>query len=132
MTDRLTPEAVKAARERVTQFLMMQLPGQPMMMHMGTSSLVNELDAIALDWLRLKEENAILRTEKHADAEAIAHLKELEKERDELIAALTKIRDQDVPPVDGDRPNVCVHSRTMDQECNLCTVAFARAAVEGK
>lgn len=51
----LTPEAVNAARERVTQFLMLQLPGQPMMMHMGTSHLVSELDAIARDWLRLKK-----------------------------------------------------------------------------
>lgn len=53
--DRLTPEAVKAARDRVTQFMMLELPGQPMMMHMGTRNLVSELDAIARDWLRLKE-----------------------------------------------------------------------------
>lgn len=53
--DDLTPEAVKAARERVTQFMMLKLPGQPMMMHMGTSHLVSELDAIARDWQRLKK-----------------------------------------------------------------------------
>lgn len=51
----LTPEAVEAVRERVTQFKMLELPGQPMMMHMGTSHLVSELDAIARDWLRLKK-----------------------------------------------------------------------------
>jgi len=31
--------------ERVFQFRLMELPGQPMMMHMGTSRLVNDLHA---------------------------------------------------------------------------------------
>ncbi|QZP06847.1 hypothetical protein [Caenibius sp. WL] len=30
-------------RERVRQFQTMELPGQPMMLHMGTSYLVNDL-----------------------------------------------------------------------------------------
>lgn len=30
-------------KERVEQFQMLQLPGQPMAMHMGTFSLVNDL-----------------------------------------------------------------------------------------
>lgn len=44
--------------ERVTQFQMMELPGQPMMMHMGTSYLVSDLwravkDATeTLEWVR--------------------------------------------------------------------------------
>lgn len=29
--------------ERVLQFQMLQLPGQPMMMHMGTANLVSDL-----------------------------------------------------------------------------------------
>lgn len=36
-------------KERVEQFSMLQLPGQPMAMHMGTSYLVNDL------WRRVQE-----------------------------------------------------------------------------
>jgi hypothetical protein len=36
-------------KRRVDQFNMLELPGQPMMMHMGTSYLVNDL------WRALKE-----------------------------------------------------------------------------
>lgn len=42
MTDQ-TPEAIAALLERHTQFNLMQLPGQPFGMHMGTSYLVNDL-----------------------------------------------------------------------------------------
>jgi hypothetical protein len=58
----LTPEAVKAALDKTSVF-----------------DLVSMAPDLAREYLRLKEENAILRTEKHADAEAVAHLKEVEK-----------------------------------------------------
>ena len=40
-----TTEASADIAARVTQFNMMQLPGQPFGMHMGTSYLVNDLAA---------------------------------------------------------------------------------------
>jgi len=134
----LTPEAVKAALDGATPGswivdpenvgksfswcwqLRTEYGGTPIYVecesrsHRGTNgneetaNLIAMAPDLARDWLRLK------------------------KERDELLAALMKIRDRNVPPVDGDSPNVCVHRRTMDQECNLCTAAFASAAVEGK
>jgi len=52
--------------ERVTQFTMMKLPGQPMSMHMGTSYLVNDL---------------------HKE------VKQLRSEQDRLQTALTEITD---------------------------------------
>ena len=42
--------------ERVIQFNLMELPGQPKMMHMGTSYLVNDLDR---EVRRLKKQTAI-------------------------------------------------------------------------
>ena len=36
-------EEKKSLEERVTAFNMMELPGQPRFMHMGTSYLVNDL-----------------------------------------------------------------------------------------
>jgi hypothetical protein len=35
--------AMDDLKERVEKFLALELPGQPMMMHMGTSSLVQDL-----------------------------------------------------------------------------------------
>lgn len=35
----------KELRERVRDFQMLRLPGQPLMMHMGTSYLVNDLQS---------------------------------------------------------------------------------------
>lgn len=36
-------EQLADLRERVNQFMMLQLPGQPMGMHIGTSYLVSDL-----------------------------------------------------------------------------------------
>lgn len=36
-------ETKSTLAERVDQFMLMELPGQPMMMHMGTSNLVSDL-----------------------------------------------------------------------------------------
>ena len=44
MTRLNTTEANADLKTRVLQFQMMELPGQPMMMHMGTVYLVNDLD----------------------------------------------------------------------------------------
>lgn len=43
--DQATPEPPKSLNERVLQFHKLELPGQPMMMHMGTSYLVSDLAA---------------------------------------------------------------------------------------
>ena len=51
-------------QERVEQFRTLQLPGQPMSMHMGTAYLVNDL------WrevIRLRAENAMLKAEGRLD-----------------------------------------------------------------
>lgn len=47
----IEPEKMEDFKERVDQFHMMQLPGQPMMMHMGTSHLVSDL------WAALRQLN---------------------------------------------------------------------------
>jgi hypothetical protein len=39
----ITEEKIADLRERVAKFNLMELPGQPMGMHMGTSHLVNDL-----------------------------------------------------------------------------------------
>ena len=52
-----TTEASADLAARVTQFNMMQLPGQPFGMHMGTSYLVNDL---AADNTRLRADNTAL------------------------------------------------------------------------
>ena len=47
-------------QERIDQFRTLQLPGQPMSMHMGTSCLIDDL------WrevIRLRAENAMLKAE---------------------------------------------------------------------
>lgn len=37
------PKQTDSLKDRVEQFMMLKLPGQPMMMHMGTSYLVQDL-----------------------------------------------------------------------------------------
>lgn len=54
MTDMVTKEQMKDLSERVEQFHTLSLPGQPMMMHMGTSCLVSDL------WKALQEAHAAL------------------------------------------------------------------------
>ena len=54
---------------------------------------------------------------------------DLAAERERLLAALTVIAEDRVPPVEPVHNNRCIHRRNMDEECRFCTVAFARAAL---
>lgn len=73
---------------------------------------------------------SINRAKKHL-FEAADALEDLRAENERLREALETIRDRRVPPVEGYNPNTCAHRKTMDQECELCTVAFVRAALKG-
>jgi hypothetical protein len=55
--DKLTQQEFDDLRTRVDQFQMLKLPGQPQMMHMGTSYLVGDL------WRAIKR----LQEASHAD-----------------------------------------------------------------
>ena len=48
----MTTQTAESLESRVTQFRCLELPGQPMSMHMGTSYLVNDL------WSKVKEQAA--------------------------------------------------------------------------
>jgi len=79
-------EAKSTLEERVNQFHLLQLPGQPMGMHMGTSYLVSDL------WRRVKELEREVKDQLEGDA-AIAEQdpRFLEQQRRiEELEALTK------------------------------------------
>ncbi|CDO34089.1 hypothetical protein [Novosphingobium sp. KN65.2] len=65
MTDKLNAETL---RDRVNQFQRIELPGQPMMMHMGTNYLVRDLWAAVSDLLSTNEQMAERVAELEADA----------------------------------------------------------------
>ena len=44
---------VEALREQAIQFALLELPGQPQMMHVGTANLVSDLDRVAKAYLDL-------------------------------------------------------------------------------
>lgn len=48
----MTTQTAESLESRVTQFRCLELPGQPMSTHMGTSYLVNDL------WSKVKEQAA--------------------------------------------------------------------------
>jgi hypothetical protein len=66
------------------------------------ASLIAMAPDLACEYLRLKEENAILRTEKHADAEAIGHLKEVEKAGRRLVGYAEAVIEDGCPMCGGD------------------------------
>lgn len=100
-------------KERVEQFSMLQLPGQPMAMHMGTSYLVNDL------WRRVQELEA-------DSAMLDALLERVRQMREPLKAALRTAR-----PVGEAPPNVEVYWRTgADEVAALLAMLDARDEID--
>lgn len=85
----MTTQTAESLESRVTQFRCLELPGQPMSMHMGTSYLVNDL------WGRVKEQAAeIERLNKGwagANLLAFKHSQEIERLRSALERAADDI-----------------------------------------
>ena len=73
-----TTEANADLQDRVRQFMTMSLPGQPMMMHMGTSYLVNDL---AAEVLRLRAEA------RETALQYLSDTGQMSERIDELVAA---------------------------------------------
>jgi hypothetical protein len=89
-------------RERVRKFQALELPGQPMGMHMGTAYLVQDLDRLAAaipsmleEMVRLRDLEAKLRRDKEQlidiasreMASLRARITEIERERDDAREA---------------------------------------------
>lgn len=58
----------------------------------------------------------------HADAKLQAAVAEMRE-------ALNTIARHDVPPAEPFNGRLCSHGRNVDEDCNTCTAAFARAAL---
>ena len=94
MTDPTTTEATAGLAERVRKFNLMQLPGQPFGMHMGTSYLVNDL---AAEVLRLSATVADLTAANIALAAECARLKARDVDATTVINRLVALNDDSGP-----------------------------------
>jgi hypothetical protein len=76
----------ESLEDRVTQFRCLELPGQPMSMHMGTSYLVNDL------WNKVKEQAAEIERLRTASKQALVALDNVAGKGKLCYAAIDALR----------------------------------------